>query len=411
MGQDRKRKLKRREQQRVRAQKKRIDYFNTALARAGLTDAFRRLNMPLQVRLRRCVLPEPQVVIDTSAIGFAEAVEIRRRFHELLREPSPYCESELTPREWLAVISGLKMRIEALETHLRESGRGEQEVPWCDIFTLGAAIRAFAAHEGKRLFSGFLVLFLEELLKRSRIDEKIFWYRVNFVEAPGAKWTTQVALHCSKPTRMQIPVDGKPRPAFRCTLFFDPSGAKELSWPVRQFGVIGGPDELPVYMQTHVLKQLQRRIPFANACSVTLSLRVPKFHRQHDGSILVEYFCAEQKLGYFVAVLLGDKVLLKTFLFLTMQGTPESDLLYHRLRLTRSDIEYLHLDELSFFSSPDVRNDPYLQRLFEECGCGHLLKIDLEEFSQQSNRGDAETLKKYLGEVDLVPRARARAAR
>jgi hypothetical protein len=63
-----------------------------------------------------------------------------------------------------------------------------------------------------------------------------------------------------------------------------------------------------------------------------------------------------------------DLVLIRTFLFLTMQGTSESDLLREKLRLRRSDIEFNQLDDVYTFLFSDLARDPELALALENAG-------------------------------------------
>ena len=76
------------------------------------------------------------------------------------------------------------------------------------------------------------------------------------------------------------------------------------------------------------------------------------------------------RIGYLIADVLEDKVLVRTFVFLTMHGTPESEKLYRRLGARRIDIDRLHLDHLDTFLASDLKTDPQLKALLEECDCG-----------------------------------------
>jgi hypothetical protein len=110
------------------------------------------------------------------------------------------------------------------------------------------------------------------------------------------------------------------------------------------------------------------------------SLSEPRFVRRTGDDFLIEVRLGFDKLGYLVGTVSGGIVLLRTFLFLTMQGTPESDRLRAELRLHRADIEYTMLDSLRAFANSDMSKDETLVRVFEKCGCGHLFSIlDLED--------------------------------
>ena len=53
---------------------------------------------------------------------------------------------------------------------------------------------------------------------------------------------------------------------------------------------------------------------------------------------------------------------MKTFLFLTMQGTPEARCLRRKLGLSRADIEYFKLDNCFTLACSDLGEDPELKR-------------------------------------------------
>jgi hypothetical protein len=73
--------------------------------------------------------------------------------------------------------------------------------------------------------------------------------------------------------------------------------------------------------------------------------------------------------------LYDDFVIVSTFLFLTMQGTPEARRLRRELGLTRTDIEHYKLDHLFTLALSDVGEDPELNTALARCGCGHLLGL------------------------------------
>jgi len=75
------------------------------------------------------------------------------------------------------------------------------------------------------------------------------------------------------------------------------------------------------------------------------------------------------RVGYFVARIVNEHVLIQTFLFLTMDGTPEGTMLWERLKLSRGDKEYLGLDAIETFTDTNIRTDPQLLALLEECNC------------------------------------------
>ena len=71
--------------------------------------------------------------------------------------------------------------------------------------------------------------------------------------------------------------------------------------------------------------------------------------------------------------------------------------LWSTLRLTKKDKQYTGLDRLSTFVLSDMKDDPELVAVFEECGCGHLFEIGDEEPTERQLRGTAADVRSYLG--------------
>ncbi|HMO27454.1 MAG TPA: hypothetical protein PKB10_14430, partial [Tepidisphaeraceae bacterium] len=101
--------------------------------------------------------------------------------------------------------------------------------------------------------------------------------------------------------------------------------------------------------------------------------------RAPGGDLLVAYEVMGMRLGYLVVSVRERMVVVRTFLFLTMRNTPEGRELAKRLKLTRDEMEYLRLHELSRFTRTDLKDDAELRRIFKHCGCGHLFKLAEDE--------------------------------
>ena len=119
--------------------------------------------------------------------------------------------------------------------------------------------------------------------------------------------------------------------------------------------------------------------------------------QNHKGEYLIEYWFFDYKLGYFVAEVVEQSILVTTFLFLTMQGTPEAISLFEHLRLRRPDIEQLGLDSLGNYLFTDLQKDSELVSMLEACGCGHLLKLARPETQPDWQSSYARDVRKYLG--------------
>ncbi len=136
-----------------------------------------------------------------------------------------------------------------------------------------------------------------------------------------------------------------------------------------------------IYIQPHALHRLWERLPLGRyAKEVTQSGLLESLGNltvveRHGDGFLVEYRLLGLRVGYLIARPAHGKVVVTTFLFLTMQGTPECRLLEERLQLTRRDIQYEGLDRLETFLDHDLHADAGLVELLKECGCGPLLTL------------------------------------
>ena len=166
----------------------------------------------------------------------------------------------------------------------------------------------------------------------------------------------------------------------------------------------------PVFVQRHALDNLYSNPKEARALFLEdgdwlvhdylwQSLRNPKIRPMagHLNKYLVEYWLNVHKLGYLVVERLDDAVLVKTFLFLTMNGTPEGDALYNKLKLRKPDKQSLELDRIQTFLFSDVQFDTELVNILGECGCGHLFRILKEPPADRIASGYASRFRHYIG--------------
>ncbi len=246
---------------------------------------------------------------------------------------------------------------------------------------------------------------VEVLIRYTRPCSHLFAFGVDLVppaDGSARRPSSRVTLTPVAPERVDVVVDGAVRRAWRCGAVVPSGRIHWVSWPAGVLGQAGGPAEYPVYLQEHALARLFERVPFIDAPHLVFdcawrSLAEPAVSEPRGDRCLVEYRFMRRRVGYFVARRLADRVVLTTFLLLTMQGTPEARLLRERLRLARPDIEHLELDRLSTFVHGDIRDDPELVRIFRECGCGDLLNWGGEESRAFCRPGDAREVRAYLG--------------
>ena len=242
------------------------------------------------------------------------------------------------------------------------------------------------------------------LIRHGRIDCKLYFLEVSASRNEDHQRRLRFVVHAVHPEITTFESDRGPRKAFRCGQPFGPSGIEWATWDPANLGIAGVPGPLPVYVQSHALHRLYERLNFIRDGEWFLhdllwqSLRQPEFVGRDSSTdrLLVIYRLAQHRLGYLACRVLRDKVVVETFLFLTMDGTPEGQKLRERLRLRRPDREYLGLDEIGTFLASDIQEDEELVAILSDCGCGHLFKMLKEPSVGDSVRGYASDLRRYL---------------
>ena len=92
-------------------------------------------------------------------------------------------------------------------------------------------------------------------------------------------------------------------------------------------------------------------------------------------------------------------IVVRTFLFVTNNGTPEGQLLEKNTGLQKLDKKYLAIDKLSTFMTSDLDKNEEVLRIFKASGCQCLL--DLYEkmkplISKHANQFDSNLMLNYL---------------
>ena len=169
--------------------------------------------------------------------------------------------------------------------------------------------------------------------------------------------------------------------AYPCVRSLPTKGLWQTRWKLAEMGIEGPKAELPVFVTKHALLRLEQRLPLRGHESLLHNMLIDSFDSPEvipcdDRKYLVEAKLGHHAVGYFVAAILPQLVLVKTFLFLTMHGTPVSDCLRQKLGLHRADIERYRLDDFfTLLTATDIASDPLLSRVLTECGCGHLINF------------------------------------
>lgn len=192
-------------------------------------------------------------------------------------------------------------------------------------------------------------------------------------------------IHCFQNTKTQISIDGAVRPAYLM--------GYAIAYPEPKLDIISIPSEevflqkgfmLDVYIQQHALDRLDERLDGADVGSshygIYESLKKFKVCKNKRGNLLFEYRYFGHKVGYFKGDISAGRIILRTFLFLTNNGTPEGEKLHANTGLLKEDKIYLVIDKLSTFVNSDIASHPRIKQLFLDAGCESLFNIDKDYF-------------------------------
>jgi hypothetical protein len=310
---------------------------------------------------------------------------------ELIEVLSERGDDDVSPLEFLEVIP------HCLGTICRHKSR-----LLVNPFALGDLLRHLEAVWDER----FQPIALEAVTRvtrvlrhRSRLDVALYNLKLERMNEDGPGIAITVVRAAAE--RRDLRIDGLTRPVFRVARR-EPEGIRRVEWDSMWLGLQGPRRSIPVYVQSHALAHLNERLEDIESEGdrqhlLAGSLDEPVVtKREASGDFLVELRLPDaERLGHLVVSVVGEVAVVRTFLFLTMEGTPECSKLRRMLRLSRADIEYLELNRLRTFAASDLKRDPMLRARFEACGLGQLFGLEPDEPEEVA--GVAADVRRYLG--------------
>ncbi|MDR1372651.1 MAG: hypothetical protein LBJ17_05950 [Dysgonamonadaceae bacterium] len=134
-----------------------------------------------------------------------------------------------------------------------------------------------------------------------------------------------------------------------------------------------------VYIQNHALDRLSERssCPFPHWIRAYLvdAFMNPVITKMTENKFLIEYRMVGIKIGYLLATLVDGDLLIRTFLFITHNGTPEGKNLEKATGLKKEDKKYLLMDNIRTLANSDIDQNPEMQKIFLQAGLGSLLEL------------------------------------
>ncbi|QEM07878.1 hypothetical protein DIU31_031865 [Mucilaginibacter rubeus] len=212
-----------------------------------------------------------------------------------------------------------------------------------------------------------------------------------------------IFIHLFKPITGSIVINDRKREIIAVNRFVPRGISLQVKFHPSAIGLQAVVDDpLPVYIQRHALNRLDERLGLqANNVHSHLFFSLyeqPVNYVPGNGCTLIEFNMYEYKVGYLLTTLHEDKLIIRSFLFLTNDGTPEGRKLRQLTGLIKHDKKYLGIDKLSTFTAYKIHEDEELSTLFHDAGCGSLLDAKnlqaiAAEYTPDRNKS---TLHKYM---------------
>ncbi|MFV0378685.1 MAG: hypothetical protein ACK5JD_15440 [Mangrovibacterium sp.] len=344
------------------------------------------------------VLLEPHTILTKDEVG-----DIANLLYEQFNEPKLYLE-DLDKHFSLKQYLGGLMEIQYL-TGIAENGTFKQSSAMAEQLKRTHNIKTLSESAEKVLQVTIMVVesFISNLMRKI----VFITIRVNSpATAKNGRLGLTLVVKAKEVPVVQFKIEGHSRPGFRLACSGYDRGSEWRSVNRALFDNVPYTDnlELPVYIQSHVLQRMAERLDLVKQrhyhLLLSLALRKPNVirYRHH---YLIQFDIWFVKAGYLVAELINDMLLIKTFLFLTAEGTPEGEKLRKLSGLSKVDMQYWNIDRLSTFLGSDLSENPTLKQLFTDAGCGSLFNIDLNYELQGHNQLHlAEQLIRYMKQED-----------
>ena len=239
-------------------------------------------------------------------------------------------------------------------------------------------------------FESLMKIFWIAIILESKLNGQLYCAEMKpgFTFSNGGYYgCMKLLISSSVPQKIEVTINESVRPAYRVGGIEFPN---QLNWCEREaslFGLTGNNNMLPVYIQMHAINRIEERLDCASKnilnFSIYTSLKEGTVKPGLNNQYLIEFRYFNWKLGYLLCIVLKDKIVARTFLFLTNNGTPEGKKLYDIAGIKKYDKKYLQIDKLSTFVDPELLRNETLRRLFFDAGCGDL--FDYAENKMKAN--------------------------
>ena len=240
----------------------------------------------------------------------------------------------------------------------------------------------------------FLLGYFKMLTRLSNPAQKYYGAYIRlapfYKEKPKLEFICDIfGFHAQK---CMVSINGCKRPAYRLAKPFD-SAKTPVAWISADASLLGefykgSKKALEVFIQSHALTRMKERLDLLDQEAINYALwenthTISQFVSYH-GYLLLPFKVFDVKIGYMVANVTDDKLLFRTFLFITHNSSPEGVRLRKLTGLGKEDITYWKIDRLSTFVKLKEENYPGLIELFCKAGLEQLMDLKDKKFTIDS---------------------------
>ncbi len=162
--------------------------------------------------------------------------------------------------------------------------------------------------------------------------------------------------------------------------------------------------DIDVYIQSHAIIRLKERLDCINEkyiyLALNLSFKEPKIYTNPNGKVFIEFDLFGIKTGYLLVEIIDNKLIIKTFLFITNNGTPEAKLLEENTGLKKLDKKYFALDKISTFMNSDIGQNEEVKKILSENGCDCLIDLYDKHKNLLTEEFDSNNIYKMMGFIN-----------
>ncbi|NLL12231.1 MAG: hypothetical protein GX267_02395 [Fibrobacter sp.] len=333
--------------------------------------------------IMRMQLPDISVELHHSTKGHPRHLEIAKNIEKSLKKNRFQSKNFKIPVSINAIFTTF------LPLHMLAKKNSDHKLEWIKQFF--DRIQLIFKEDIVQICYEFFVAIDEPIAPVSDFRSTLFYFTIDVGHNDEEKPFIKINLKAERAQLKEFTIANCNRKAFRVGYL---KGSSRLEWPC----ITLNGKEYPVFIQSHAIEALEKRV---DCFDFNISMYfIAKSIEKNDmvtfsGSNLLGYYWFDIKLGYFVCCFVSGCLLIKTFLFITMDGTPEGEKINEKFGLEKKGKRYLDIDKLSSFLHTDLESDARIKELFSELGIGQLFEIEKDDAVVEKKQR-AEELKRIL---------------